>query len=98
MLYLGIFGLAFKKTIVIVDISTLKFDKYLFGIRSTFSNKDPRSAFFEGAGPSPLYEVCRHWRGFLEQLFKSANTGVLCPLRMVTKFRLILKQINSFLK
>ena len=56
MLYLSIFGLEFLKTIVIFEISTLKFVKHEslthsmnFGIGSVFS---------EGLGPGPLYKVC----------------------------------------
>ena len=58
--YLGIFGLELKnKTIVIFEISTLKFVKneslthaVNFGIGSAFS-KSPVSAFSEGPGPGP---------------------------------------------
>ena len=66
MPYLGIFGLEFKKTIVIFEINTLQFVKneslthtVNFGIGSAFS-KGPGSAFSEdsGPGPGPLYKVC----------------------------------------
>ena len=64
--YLDIFGLEFKKNIVIFEISTLKFVKneslthtVNLGLGSVFS-KGPMSAFFEGPGlgPGPLYKVC----------------------------------------
>ena len=55
MPYLGLFGLTFKETIVIFEISTLEFVRYEFlthtvnfGIGSTFSK-----------GPGPLYKVYR---------------------------------------
>ena len=64
MPYLGIFGLQFKKTIVIFEISTLTFVKTEslthivdFGIGSTFS-KCLGLVFSEGPGPGPLYKVC----------------------------------------
>ena len=64
MPYLGICGLEFQKTIVIFEISTLKFAEneslthtVNFGIGSAFS-KGPGSAFSEGLGPGPLYKVC----------------------------------------
>ena len=66
MPYLGMFRLDFEKTIVIFEISTLKFTKNVFltsarnfGIGSAFSN-GPGSTFSEGPGPSPipLYKVC----------------------------------------
>ena len=66
MPYLGIFGLEFQKTIVMFEISTLKFVKneslthtMNFGVRSTFS-KGLGSAFSEspGLGPGPLYKTC----------------------------------------
>ena len=65
MPYLGIFGLEFQKTIIIFDISTLKFNhneslthSVNFGIGSAFS-KVPGSTFSEGLGPGrgPLYKV-----------------------------------------
>ena len=71
MPYLGIFGLEFKETIVIFEITTFKFVKneFLthtlnFGIGSAFS-KGPGSAFAEcsGPGPSPLYKVCPYFIG-----------------------------------
>ena len=77
MPYLGIFdqkcliwlflGKIFRKTIVIFEISTLKFVKndslthiVNFGIGSTFS-KVAGSVFSEGPGPvpGPLYKVCQ---------------------------------------
>ena len=67
MPYLGIFGLESQKTIVLFEISTLKFvinesltHTVNFGIGSAFS-KGPGSAFSEGPGPGPgpLYKVCR---------------------------------------
>ena len=66
MPYLGIFELEFKKTIVIFEISNLKFvknesltHKVNFGIGPTFS-KCLGSIFSEGPslGPGPLYKVC----------------------------------------
>ena len=64
MPYLGIFGVEFEKTIVIFEISTLKFvineslaHTVNFGIGSAFS-KGPVSAFSEVPDPSPLYKVC----------------------------------------
>ena len=66
MPYLGICGLEFQKTIVIFEISTLKFVEneslthtVNFGIGSAFS-KGPGSAFPEGPSPVPglLYKVC----------------------------------------
>ena len=66
MPYLGIFGLEFKKTIVIFEISTLEFVKHEplthtvnFGIGFAFS-KGTASAFSQGPGPGqgPLYKVC----------------------------------------
>ena len=60
MPYLGIFGLEFQKTIVIFQISTLKFVN--IGVGSAFA-KGPGSTFsggpFPGSGPGPLYNVCR---------------------------------------
>ena len=65
MSYLGIFGIEFYKTIVIFEISTLKFvisvsltHTVNYGIGSAFS-KGPGSAFSEspGSGPGPLYKV-----------------------------------------
>ena len=77
MPYLGIFdqkcliwlflGKIFRKTIVIFEVSTLKFVKndslthiVNFGIASTFS-KGAGSVFSEGPGPvpGPLYKVCQ---------------------------------------
>ena len=66
MPYLGIFGVEFWKTIVIFEISTLKFVKnesfthiVNFGIGYAFS-KGPGSAFSESPdpdpGPGPLYK------------------------------------------
>ena len=64
MPYLGILGLEFSKTIVIFEISTLKFVKneslthtVNFGIELTFS-KGSGSAFSEDPGPGsgPLYK------------------------------------------
>ena len=68
MAYLCIFGLEFRKSIVIFEISTLEFVKneslthtMNFGIGSAFS-KGPGSTFSEGLGPGPgpgpLYKVC----------------------------------------
>ena len=64
MSYFSLFGLEFQKTIVIFEISTLRINKceFLtiivdFGIEFAFS-KGPVSAFSEGSGPGPLYEVC----------------------------------------
>ena len=66
MLYLGFLGKYLKKTIVIFEISTLKFVKneslthtVNFGIGSAFS-KGPGSAFSEGPDPGPglFYKVC----------------------------------------
>ena len=64
MPYLGMFGLEFLKTIVIFEISTLKFVKNEslthtgnFGIGSALS-KGPGSTFSAGPGPGPLYKVC----------------------------------------
>ena len=66
MPYLGMFGLEFLKTIVIFEISTLKFVKnesltqtVNFSIGSAFS-KGQGSTFSEGpgSGPGPLYKVC----------------------------------------
>ena len=65
---LGIFGLAFEKTIVILETSTLKFSKNEsltntrnFGIGFAVS-KCPRFAFSDvptpHPGPGPLYKVC----------------------------------------
>ena len=65
---LGIFGLEFEKTIVIFEISTLRFiisesltHTVNFGIGSAFS-KSPGSTFSKdpglGPGPGPLYKVC----------------------------------------
>ena len=61
---LSIFGLAFEKTIVIFETSTLKFSKNesltntgSFGIGFTVS-KGPRSAFSDVPSPGPLYKVC----------------------------------------
>ena len=63
MPYLGIFGLESPKTIVIFEISTLKFDRNMslthtvnLGIRSAFS-KGPGSTIFEvlGPGSGPIY-------------------------------------------
>ena len=63
MSYLGIDELKFDKTIVIFEISSLKFvknqflaNKVTFGIGSVFS-KGPVSAFSEGSGPGPFYKV-----------------------------------------
>ena len=58
MPYLGIFGLEFQETIVIFEISTLKFVKN--GSLTHAMNKGPGSAFSEGPdpGPGPLYKVC----------------------------------------
>ena len=64
MPYLGICGLKFKKTIVIFEMSTLKFVKneslthtVNFGVGSAFS-KVPGSAFSEGPGLGPgLFSV-----------------------------------------
>ena len=67
MPYLGIFELKLSETIVIFEISTLKFVKneslshtVNFGIGSAFS-KGPGSAFSEGLGQvsGPLYKACR---------------------------------------
>ena len=64
---MDIFGLEYLKTNVIFQISTLKFvmsesltHTVNFGIGSAFP-KGPESAFSEGlgAGPGPLYKVCR---------------------------------------
>ena len=69
MPYLGICGLKFKKTIVIFEMSTLKFVKneslthtVNFGVGSAFS-KVPGSAFSEGPGLGPglLYKVCHYF-------------------------------------
>ena len=64
MPYLGIFGLVFKKTIVIFEISTLESIKYEslthtmnFSIGSAFS-KGLVSAFYEDPDPGPFYKVC----------------------------------------
>ena len=66
ILDLGRFGLEFKKTIVIFEISTLKFVNIEslthivnFGIGPTFS-ECLGSVFSEGPGPGPgpLYKVC----------------------------------------
>ena len=67
MPYLGIFGLEFqKKTVVIFEISTLKFvisesltHTVNFGIGSIFF-KGSGLFFSEGPnpGPGPLYKVC----------------------------------------
>ena len=66
MPYLGIFGVEFQKTIVIFEISTLKFvihesliHTVNFGIGSAFS-KGLGSTFSEGPGPGPglLYKEC----------------------------------------
>ena len=66
MVSLGIFGLEFQKTIVIFEISTLKFvisesltHTVSFGIESAFS-RVPRSAFSEDLCPGPglLNKVC----------------------------------------
>ena len=71
MPYLGIFGPEFQKTIVIFEISTLKFVKnesltytMNFDRESAFS-KGPGSAFLEGPGLGlgPLYKVCRFSMG-----------------------------------
>ena len=58
------FGLEFQKTIVIFEISFLKFVKneslthtMNFGIEYTFF-KGLGSTFWKGPGPSPLYKVC----------------------------------------
>ena len=67
MPYLGIFGLEFKKTIVMFEISTLEFvnNEFLthavdFGVGSAFSkgrgsafSKSRGSAFSQGPGPDP---------------------------------------------
>ena len=66
MLYLGIFGLEFEKTIVIFEISTLEFfNEFLthtvnFDIGSALS-KGLGSPFSEGPGPGlgPICKVCR---------------------------------------
>ena len=62
MPYLGIFGLDFFKTIVIFEISTLKFIKneslthaVNFGLGSAFSECPGL-----GLGPGPLYKVCHY--------------------------------------
>ena len=64
---LSILGLEFYKTIVIFEISNLKFvineslsHTVNFCIWSTFS-EGPGSAFSQGPGPDPgpLYKVCR---------------------------------------
>ena len=64
---MGIFGLESQKTIVIFEISTLKFvisesltHTVNFGIGSAFS-KGPGSAFSGGPGPDlgPFDKVCR---------------------------------------
>ena len=67
-LFGGFFGQNFKKTIVIFQISTLKFVKneclthtVNVGIGSAFS-KCPRSVFSEGLGPGPLNEIS-HLKG-----------------------------------
>ena len=66
MLYLCNLRLEFYKTIVIFEISTLKFvisdsltHAVSFSVGSIFS-KDPGSTFSEGPGPGlgPLYKVC----------------------------------------
>ena len=69
MPYLCIFGLSFKKIIVIFELSTHKFvisesltDTVNFGIGSIIS-KGPGSALYEGPGPAPLYKV---WHYSLE--------------------------------
>ena len=58
MPYLGIFGLEFYKTIVIIEISTLKFVEIEslthtanFGVGSAFSKG-------AGSGSGRLYKVC----------------------------------------
>ena len=67
MPYVGIFGLENLRTIVIFEISNLKFVKHEsfthtmdFGIGNAFS-KGLGSAFSEGPGPGPglLCKVCR---------------------------------------
>ena len=68
------FGLEFLKTIVIFEISTLKFVKneslthtVNFCIGSAFS-KGQGSTFSEGpgSGPGPLYKVCLlYWNIFI---------------------------------
>ena len=69
MPYLCIFGLSFKKIIVIFELSTHKFvisesltDTVNFGIGSVIS-KGPGSAFSEDPGLAPLYKV---WHYSLE--------------------------------
>ena len=68
MLYLGILGLEFQKSISIFETNTLKFVKnesltrtVNFGIGFTFS-KCPLSAFSEGPGSAPglLYKLCQN--------------------------------------
>ena len=67
MPYFGILGQEFKKTIVIFEISILKFvknesltDTVNFGIGFAFS-EGLGSAFSEG--PGPLYKVCQFFEG-----------------------------------
>ena len=69
MHYLGIFGLYFLKTIVLFEISALKFiiiesltHTVNFSIGSAFS-KGLGSTFSEGSSPvpGPLYKVCPFW-------------------------------------
>ena len=66
MFYVGVFRLQFQKTLVVFEISTLKFVKndFLintmnFGIGFAFSN-GLRSPFSEGPGPGQrqLYKAC----------------------------------------
>ena len=64
MLYLGIFGLEFLKTVVIFEMSTLKFVINESLIHTV--NFGPGFAFSEGPGLGlgPLYKVCQKKDGF----------------------------------
>ena len=90
MLYLGIFGLKFLKTIVLFEISTLKFvtnesltHTVNFDIGYAFS-KGPGSAFSEGPGPGPgpLYKVCPYL--------------VLCFFRYMPAYSIIFSVIKAY--
>ena len=93
MPYLEIFGLDFFKTIVIFEISTLKFIKneslthtVNFGIGSAFSQ-------VLGPGPGPLYNICRMYHSLCVLVDFSSDSSF--SLLTATTFSTLLFAMRS---